>query len=78
LVTRPGGGAAGTAGTPASSTADWTLSLPSSINGDARLTDPTGSTDQEPAQGMEQAEQIAGISNGTKVEGVYDDSADGA
>jgi len=53
----------------------YVLSTPSTI-GKWTLTTPSATTQQKMRQGLSTAEQILGVSGGTPVMGLYDDSAD--
>lgn len=64
--------------TPSPTTPAWKLSIPNTINGEQRLTNPTAQTQTELQQGIQKAEQYAGITTGTVVSGIYNDPADDA
>ena len=76
-----GGARAGTSDVKANPTATparWVLSMPASINGEQRLTDPDSQTRAELRQGIQQAEQNAGLTGRPAISGIYDDAADDA
>jgi hypothetical protein len=67
--------AATPAATPTPAAVHYVLSAPSTI-GQWTLTTPTSTTQQKMQQGLSTAEQTLGISGGSPVMGLYNDSAD--
>jgi hypothetical protein len=53
----------------------WVLSMPDEINGEQRLTNPTSTTQAKLQQGIQEAEQNAGLTGRPALSGIYDDAA---